>query len=473
MGGLDPAKLSAAISAATAAAAAVQTGMAAGSSAHHQQQQQFISVATVQQPAAQQQQGGARQDLPASFNQYVQRALLRAGGDGVRQAKLKALLLSVITEHRQAGTMWSTDWDRKPLPELDSPSAAGATTTVVRGSVFERMTSPHQQGRRRDGSDDGDNDGDDYYRGRGGYSSRGYTDSYSRDSSRYYGGSPTKGSNKHQQRGSNKRSWDDSRYSGSDSDDERSDSWDNDGSYKGSRAADAVDRWEPFTTTNNKKKQRLELQQQGVGGRGGGRGAKGKKHQQQQQEGGRGRGRGRGNKGGQQHLSAADLARQAARSARFGAALQMAAYGWEDDGSEAMGGFIVGTCQKLEKRYLRLTRAPLPEEVRPQPVLEAALQRLLGMIAAKADKYLYYNDQFKAMRQDLTVQGIKNEFTVRVSDVAAGWWWWGRQTPCCVCEKGGDAACHSSWGCGQCDDCTAMFRGRGSCVSVQFTCSTA
>jgi hypothetical protein len=52
--------------------------------------------------------------------------------------------------------------------------------------------------------------------------------------------------------------------------------------------------------------------------------------------------------------------------------------------------------------------------VRPQPVLAAALTRLLGLISSKGDKYLYYNDQFKAMRQDLTVQGIKNEFTVQV-----------------------------------------------------------
>jgi hypothetical protein len=171
----------------------------------------------------------------------------------------------------------------------------------------------------------------------------------------------------------------------------------------------------------SKKKQRLDLQGSS-GGRGKGRGKK------QQQQGGRGRGKGRNNQQQQQHVqgyvSAADLARQAARSARFGgnaAGMQLAAYGWEDDGSQGDGGFIVGTCQKLEKGYLRLTRPPAPDEVRPQPVLAAALRRLLGLIESKADKYLYYNDQFKAMRQDLTVQGIKSDFTVQVRGL------------CCLC----------------------------------------
>jgi hypothetical protein len=52
-------------------------------------------------------------------------------------------------------------------------------------------------------------------------------------------------------------------------------------------------------------------------------------------------------------------------------------------------------------------------------VLEAALSRLLNMVVRHEDKYLYYNDQFKAMRQDLTVQGLRNAFAVQVR------WWQG------------------------------------------------
>lgn len=76
---------------------------------------------------------------------------------------------------------------------------------------------------------------------------------------------------------------------------------------------------------------------------------------------------------------------------------------------------IKGTCQKLEKSYLRLTSAPDPVEVRPPAVLRRALERLLRLVAAgQGGGYFYYNDQFKAMRQDLTVQGIRDELAVQV-----------------------------------------------------------
>jgi hypothetical protein len=54
-----------------------------------------------------------------------------------------------------------------------------------------------------------------------------------------------------------------------------------------------------------------------------------------------------------------------------------------------------GTCQRLEKSYFRLTSAPDPAEVRPESVLGAALDRLLRLIRAGQEKYLYLLDQFK------------------------------------------------------------------------------
>ena len=47
--------------------------------------------------------------------------------------------------------------------------------------------------------------------------------------------------------------------------------------------------------------------------------------------------------------------------------------GDEEEESEWAKTAVVGTCLKLEKSYLRLTSAPRPELVRPEPVLEQAL----------------------------------------------------------------------------------------------------
>ncbi|KAI8802468.1 SAC3/GANP/Nin1/mts3/eIF-3 p25 family-domain-containing protein [Cladochytrium replicatum] len=74
---------------------------------------------------------------------------------------------------------------------------------------------------------------------------------------------------------------------------------------------------------------------------------------------------------------------------------------------------IVGTSTKLEKRYLRLTSAPDPSTVRPLHILEQTLA-LLRQKWKDEGNYTYVCDQFKSLRQDLTVQRIRNEFTIRV-----------------------------------------------------------
>lgn len=85
---------------------------------------------------------------------------------------------------------------------------------------------------------------------------------------------------------------------------------------------------------------------------------------------------------------------------------------------DANDGPVVGTCQKLEKNYFRLTAPPKPETVRPLSVLKQALDMLIKRW--KDDhNYGYICDQFKSLRQDLTVQHIKNEFTVRVYEAHA------------------------------------------------------
>ncbi|EHL01561.1 putative THP3 like protein C2A9.11c [Glarea lozoyensis 74030] len=85
---------------------------------------------------------------------------------------------------------------------------------------------------------------------------------------------------------------------------------------------------------------------------------------------------------------------------------------------EPSSGPVIGTCQTLEKQYFRLTAPPIPSQVRPEHILRQTLD-LLKKKWKKEGNYSYICDQFKSMRQDLTVQRIKNEFTVTVYEIHA------------------------------------------------------
>ncbi|KAF2180479.1 hypothetical protein K469DRAFT_591978 [Zopfia rhizophila CBS 207.26] len=89
-----------------------------------------------------------------------------------------------------------------------------------------------------------------------------------------------------------------------------------------------------------------------------------------------------------------------------------------DSDSENPTGPVIGTNQELLKNYLRLTAPPKPETVRPQHVLEKTLE-LLKKKWRYESNYNYICDQFKSLRQDLTVQHIKNAFTVSVYEIHA------------------------------------------------------
>ncbi|KAK2808141.1 hypothetical protein FQN49_008749, partial [Arthroderma sp. PD_2] len=94
-------------------------------------------------------------------------------------------------------------------------------------------------------------------------------------------------------------------------------------------------------------------------------------------------------------------------------------YSPNDDGPQTPPeGPVIGRCQVLEKRYLRLTAAPNPDNVRPLSVLRKSLD-LLKKKWKQENNYGYICDQFKSLRQDLTVQHLKNEFTVLVYEIHA------------------------------------------------------
>jgi SAC3 family protein LENG8/THP3 len=79
---------------------------------------------------------------------------------------------------------------------------------------------------------------------------------------------------------------------------------------------------------------------------------------------------------------------------------------------------ITGTGTFLEKPYLRLTSIPDPSSVRSEAVLKKAVEFVKQKWKQGAGWH-YVTDQFKSIRQDLTVQGIYNEFTVQVYETHA------------------------------------------------------
>jgi len=96
----------------------------------------------------------------------------------------------------------------------------------------------------------------------------------------------------------------------------------------------------------------------------------------------------------------------------------------DGDGDITLDFTVVGTSQTLEKKYLRLTSAPNPNTVRPEPVLHKTIALIREKYEGFGDErgqteYIYLWEQMKSVRQDLTVQRVRNAFTVDVYEMHA------------------------------------------------------
>ncbi|CAK7901538.1 hypothetical protein CAAN1_06S04588 [[Candida] anglica] len=114
--------------------------------------------------------------------------------------------------------------------------------------------------------------------------------------------------------------------------------------------------------------------------------------------------------------------RKRQRMERFGTESPKPKYGYQPPRSNNGPSGVVGTCLDLEKHYLRLTSEPDPSRVRPLEILKASLIHILEKHEFSPEQYSYksyLNNQFKSIRQDLTVQHIKNDFTIEVYEVHA------------------------------------------------------